>query len=57
MTTTVPAPAADGTPTEADILRAAAAWAWFPRGSEHVRGDLLLVRYPERFGAASAARR
>lgn len=50
MTTTVPAPAADGTPTEADILRAAAAWAWFPRGSEHVRGDLLLVRYPERFG-------
>lgn len=50
MTTTVPAPAADGTPTEADILRAAAAWAWFPRGSEHVRGDLLLVRHPERFG-------
>ncbi|MDH5133478.1 MULTISPECIES: hypothetical protein [unclassified Microbacterium] len=50
MTTTVPAPAADGTPTQVDILRAAAAWAWFPRGSEHVRGDLLLVRYPERFG-------
>ncbi|WP_336501727.1 hypothetical protein [Microbacterium paraoxydans] len=50
MTTTVPASAADGTPTEAEVLRAAAAWAWFPRGSEHVRGDLLLVRYPERFG-------
>lgn len=50
MTTTGPASAADGTPTEAEVLRAAAAWAWFPRGSEHVRGDLLLVRYPERFG-------
>ena len=50
MTTTVPASAADGTPTEAEVLRAAAAWAWFPRGSVHVRGDLLLVRYSERFG-------
>lgn len=38
------------TPTVDEILRAAAAWAWFPRGSEHVRDDLLLVRYPERFG-------
>ncbi|OIJ34754.1 hypothetical protein BK819_01455 [Microbacterium sp. LCT-H2] len=39
------------TPTVDEILRAAAAWAWFPRGSEHVRDDLLLVRYPERFGS------
>lgn len=38
------------TATVDEILRAAAAWAWFPRGSEHVRDDLLLVRYPERFG-------
>lgn len=36
--------------TTDDILRAAAAWAWLPRDSEHVREDLLLVRYPERFG-------
>lgn len=50
MTTKESVPAADSTPTAADVLRAAAAWAWFPRGSEHVRDDLLLVRYPERFG-------
>lgn len=49
-TTTVAGAAADGTPTEAEVLRAAAGWAWFPRGSEHVRDDLLLVRYPKRFG-------
>ncbi|MBP3977478.1 GNAT family N-acetyltransferase [Microbacterium sp. BLY] len=50
MTPTVSAPRADGPPTEAEVLRAAAGWAWFPRGSEHVRDELLLVRYPERFG-------
>ncbi|MCT1476614.1 hypothetical protein [Microbacterium sp. p3-SID336] len=37
-------------PTAEEVLRAAAAWAWFPRGSEHVRDEMLLVRYPERFG-------
>ncbi|WP_149084479.1 MULTISPECIES: GNAT family N-acetyltransferase [Microbacterium] len=40
----------DGMPTNEEVLRAAAAWAWFPRGSEHLRDDLLLVRYPGRFG-------
>lgn len=33
-----------------EILRASAAWVWFPRDSEHERDDLLLVRDPERFG-------
>jgi hypothetical protein len=32
------------------ILRAAAAWVWFPRDSEHVREEMLLVRDPARFG-------
>ena len=36
--------------TSDQILRAAAAWVWFPRDSEHERGNLLLVRDPERFG-------
>lgn len=36
--------------TTDEILCAAAAWVWFPRGSEHVRDELLLVRDPERFG-------
>lgn len=36
--------------TTDDILRASAAWAWFPRDSDHHEGDLQLVRYPERFG-------
>lgn len=36
--------------SSAEILRAAAEWAWFPRGSESERGELLLVRYPRRFG-------
>ncbi|MFJ6534001.1 hypothetical protein [Microbacterium sp. NPDC091662] len=39
-----------GAHTAEEILRAAAAWVWFPRGSEHVRDELLLVRDPERFG-------
>ncbi|WP_136035869.1 GNAT family N-acetyltransferase [Microbacterium sp. K35] len=50
MTPTDARPSADGIPAAEDVLRAAAGWAWFPRGSEHVRDDLLLVRYPERFG-------
>lgn len=33
-----------------EILRAAAAWVWFPRDSEHERSELLLVRDPSRFG-------
>lgn len=36
--------------TSDEILRAAAQWSWFPAGSDHERDDLLLVRYPERFG-------
>jgi hypothetical protein len=32
------------------ILRASAAWVWFPRDSEHEKTELQLVRYPERFG-------
>lgn len=33
-----------------EILRAAAQWAWFPRGSDSEHEELLLVRYPRRFG-------
>ncbi|MGH8955702.1 MAG: GNAT family N-acetyltransferase [Microbacterium sp.] len=33
-----------------DVLRASAAWVWFPRGSEQQRSHLQLVRYPTRFG-------
>lgn len=36
--------------TTEEILRAAAEWAWFPRGSERDDSELLLVRYPERLG-------
>lgn len=36
--------------TTDDILRAAAAWVWFPRGSEQEKSALQLVRYPVRFG-------
>ncbi|MFE7197139.1 GNAT family N-acetyltransferase [Microbacterium oxydans] len=36
--------------TTDQILRAAAAWVWFPRDSEHEREHLLLVRDPARFG-------
>ena len=38
------------THTTDEILRAAAAWVWFPRDSEHVNEHLQLVRYPARFG-------
>lgn len=33
-----------------DVLRASAAWVWFPRGSEQSDEHLQLVRYPGRFG-------
>jgi hypothetical protein len=36
--------------TVEDILRASAAWVWFPRDSEHLDEHLQLVRYPSRFG-------
>ena len=36
--------------TTDDILRASAAWVWFPRDSEREKTELQLVRYPERFG-------
>lgn len=36
--------------TTDDILRAAAAWAWFPRDSDRADEHLTLVRYPARFG-------
>lgn len=38
------------THTTDDILRASAAWVWFPRDSEQQKSHLQLVRYPERFG-------
>lgn len=36
--------------TTDDILRASAAWVWFPRDSEQEKTHLQLVRYPARFG-------
>lgn len=39
-----------GAHTTEEILRASAAWVWFPRDSEHDKTDLQLVRYPQRFG-------
>lgn len=36
--------------TREEILRAASEWAWFPRGSESENTEMLLVRYPPRFG-------
>lgn len=33
-----------------EILRASAAWVWFPRDSEQQKSHLQLVRYPARFG-------
>ena len=33
-----------------EILRASAAWVWYPRGCEHEAEHLQLVRYPARFG-------
>ncbi|REJ04953.1 GNAT family N-acetyltransferase [Microbacterium bovistercoris] len=41
--------------SEDEILRASAAWAWFPRGSEQDDAHLQLVRYPERFGGGVRA--
>jgi len=38
-----------------DILRASAAWVWFPRGCEQENTELQLVRYPERFGGGVKA--
>lgn len=38
-----------------DILRASAAWVWFPRGSEHEKSHLQLVRHPARFGGGVKA--
>ena len=43
------------THTTDDILRAAAAWAWFPRGSEQANEHLLLVRYPAQLGGGVRA--
>ncbi len=43
------------THTTDDILRASAAWVWFPRGSESEKTDLQLVRYPARFGGGVRA--
>lgn len=36
--------------TTDDILRAAAAWFWVPRGGENEQSELQLVKYPARFG-------
>lgn len=33
-----------------EILRASAAWVWFPRDNEEQKEHLQLVRYPARFG-------
>lgn len=41
--------------TADDILRASAAWVWFPRGSEQEKTDLQLVRHPARFGGGVKA--
>lgn len=38
-----------------DILRASAAWVWFPRGSDEEKSELQLVRYPARFGGGVKA--
>ncbi|WP_309065863.1 GNAT family N-acetyltransferase [Microbacterium sp.] len=38
-----------------DILRASAAWVWFPRGSDQENTHLQLVRYPARFGGGVRA--
>jgi len=38
-----------------DILRASAAWVWFPRGCEQEDSELQLVRYPARFGGGVRA--
>lgn len=38
-----------------DILRASAAWVWFPRDSEQEKDHVQLVRYPQRFGGGVRA--
>lgn len=38
-----------------DIMRASAAWVWFPRGGEQEKSELQLVRYPARFGGGVRA--
>lgn len=38
-----------------DILRASAAWVWFPRDSDQDKTELQLVRYPARFGGGVKA--
>ncbi|MFT4259554.1 GNAT family N-acetyltransferase [Microbacterium sp.] len=43
------------THSTAEILRASASWVWFPRDSEHEKGDLQLVRDPHRFGGGVRA--
>lgn len=41
--------------TADEILRASAAWVWFPRGSEQEKTELQLVRHPARFGGGVKA--
>ncbi|KJQ53795.1 hypothetical protein [Microbacterium sp. SA39] len=41
--------------TEADILRASAAWVWFPRDGDQQDEHLQLVRYPPRLGGGVRA--
>lgn len=41
--------------TTEDILRASAAWVWFPRDSDQANDELQLVRYPARFGGGVRA--
>lgn len=38
-----------------EILRASAAWVWFPRDSDQQNEQLQLVRYPSRFGGGVRA--
>ncbi|PKI90758.1 hypothetical protein CW368_08790 [Actinomycetales bacterium SN12] len=38
-----------------DIMRASAAWVWFPRGSDQEKTELQLVRHPARFGGGVKA--
>jgi hypothetical protein len=38
-----------------DVLRASAAWVWFPRDGEHENTGLQLVRYPARLGGGVKA--
>lgn len=38
-----------------DIMRASAAWVWFPRDADQEKSELQLVRYPPRFGGGVKA--